>query len=92
MLQLTDADAVAVTDDHQILSHVGAGSNHHIPLTNFATGLTKLALSSGKISLAKTKEEIYCVHTDCPLKAAIVLPLKVQNKTVGTLKMYFTKF
>ncbi len=91
MLQLTDADAVAVTDDHHILSHVGAGSDHHIPQTNFATGLTKLALSSGKISVAKTKEEIFCFHTDCPLKAAIVLPLKVQNNTVGTLKMYFTE-
>lgn len=91
MLQLTDADAVAITDDHHILSHVGAGSNHHIPKTSFATGLTKQALSSGKISVARTKEEIYCFHTDCPLKAAIVLPLKVQNNTVGTLKMYYTE-
>lgn len=91
MLQLTDADAVAVTDDEQILAHVGAGSDHHIPKTTFATGLTKQALSSGKISVARTKEEIFCFHPDCPLRAAIVLPLKVQNTTVGTLKMYYTE-
>jgi len=35
-------------------------------------------------------QEIGCDHPDCPLEAAIVIPLKSQGKTVGTLKMYFT--
>ncbi|MFJ8256182.1 LytS/YhcK type 5TM receptor domain-containing protein [Peribacillus asahii] len=90
MLQLTDADAVAITDDRQILSHVGAGADHHILNMELATGLTKEVLESGRVAIAQVKEEIYCFQKDCPLQAAIVLPLKVQNKTVGTLKMYFT--
>lgn len=90
MLKLTDADAVSITDDRHVLSHVGAGSDHHIPQGNLATGLTKKALESGEIAITKLKENIYCFNENCPLEAAIVIPLKVQSKTVGTLKMYFT--
>ncbi|NYE08396.1 two-component system sensor histidine kinase LytS [Bacillus niacini] len=91
MLKLTDADAVSVTDDHQVLAHVGAALDHHIPKSKPETGLTKKVLESGKISIARSKKEILCVHHDCPLEAAIVLPLKVKNKIVGTLKMYYTE-
>jgi two-component system sensor histidine kinase LytS len=91
MLKLTDADAVSVTDDNQVLAHVGAASDHHIPKSKPETGLTKKVLESGKISVARSKKEILCVHNDCPLEAAIVLPLKVKNKIVGTLKMYYTE-
>jgi two-component system, LytTR family, sensor histidine kinase LytS len=91
MLKLTDADAVSVTDDNQVLAHVGAASDHHIPKSKPETGLTKKVLESGKISVARSKKEILCVHNDCPLEAAIVLPLKVKSKIVGTLKMYYTE-
>jgi len=91
MLKLTDADAVSITNDHQVLAHVGAASDHHIPMSKPETGLTKRVLENGKISIARSKKEILCVHNDCPLQSAIVLPLKVKNKIVGTLKMYYTE-
>lgn len=91
MLKLTDADAVAVTDNCQVLAHIGAASDHHIPKSNPLTGLTYRVLENRNISLARTKQEIACPHKDCPLEAAIVLPLKVKDKMVGTLKMYYTQ-
>ncbi|MGX6442917.1 LytS/YhcK type 5TM receptor domain-containing protein [Neobacillus sp. K501] len=91
MLKLTDADAVSVTDNLQVLAHVGAASDHHLPKGNLITGLTRMVLENGQISVARSKEEIYCVHHDCPLQAAIVLPLKVKTNIVGTLKMYYTR-
>jgi two-component system sensor histidine kinase LytS len=91
MLKLTDADAVAITDEQYVLAHMGAGSDHHLPMGKPVTGLTISALKSGKISVATTKDEIYCSYRNCPLEAAIILPLKVKNKTVGTLKMYYTR-
>lgn len=91
LLKVTNADAVAITDTHQVLSHVGAGADHHIPKGNLVTGLTKKVLESGRISTAKNKDEIFCIHRDCPLEGAIVLPLKVKNKVVGTFKMYYTQ-
>lgn len=91
MLKLTDADAVAITDEDKVLAHVGAESDHHIPEGELTTGLTKKVLETGRIAVAKSKEEIFCSHINCSLEAAIVLPLKIQNKTAGTLKMYFIK-
>lgn len=91
MLKLTNADAVSITDNHQVLSHVGAASDHHIPGRKPETGLTKKVLEEGLISIARSREEISCFHPQCSLEAAIVLPLKVKNETFGTLKMYYTK-
>ncbi|WP_088044623.1 sensor histidine kinase [Bacillus sp. EAC] len=87
--RLTNADAISITDHTQILAHIGAGSDHHKPLQSVATNLTKKALLQGEIILANSKEEIQCYHDDCPLQAAIVLPLKALNKTVGSLKLYY---
>ena len=54
-----------------------------------ATQLTKKVLEQGRMITAKSPEEIQCWKEDCPLHAAIVLPLSVHQKTVGTLKLYF---
>jgi two-component system, LytTR family, sensor histidine kinase LytS len=89
ILRLTGADAVAITDNHQVLAHVGVASDHHIINRKPETGLTKKVLENGEIAIAKSREEIACHHPQCPLEAAIVLPLKVKNKTFGTLKMYY---
>jgi len=91
ILKWTDADAISITDMNQVLAHAGAGSDHHVPLKGMSTQLTKNVLEQGRILKAHSREEIQCDHEHCPLQAAIVLPLKVHGKTVGTLKLYFTK-
>ncbi|PEJ51895.1 sensor histidine kinase [Bacillus sp. AFS002410] len=88
--KLTKADAISITDHYRVLAHVGAGSDHHEPMHSLATKLTKNVLEDGKIITATSKDEIQCSHSDCPLRAAIVLPLKALNKTVGSLKLYYT--
>ncbi|MGG1676257.1 LytS/YhcK type 5TM receptor domain-containing protein [Neobacillus sp. NRS-1170] len=90
ILKWTHADTISITDQTQVLAHVGAASDHHVPLGNMSTELTKTVLDEGRIIIAKSSEEIKCFDSNCPLKAAIVLPLKVHEKTVGTLKLYFT--
>lgn len=40
--------------------------------------------------MVKHKEEIGCHFPDCPLEAAIVVPLFVKSKVTGTFKLYFT--
>ncbi|UVI30130.1 sensor histidine kinase [Paenibacillus spongiae] len=90
ILRGTHADAISITDQHQVLAHIGAGSDHHIPMQSLSTQLTKNVLEQGRILKAKSREEIQCFHPNCTLQAAVVLPLKVHRKTVGTLKLYFT--
>jgi two-component system sensor histidine kinase LytS len=89
ILKWTNADAISITDKHKVLAHVGAGSDHHVPLGNMATQLTKNVLEQGRVVIAKNAEEIQCWKDHCPLHAAIVLPLKVHSQTVGVLKLYF---
>ncbi|WP_050183848.1 sensor histidine kinase [Domibacillus robiginosus] len=90
MLSLTKADAIAVTNTKSVLAHAGAGEDHHKPTAGFSTGLTKKVLQKGRVLTAKSREEIICTNSTCPLRAAVVLPLKVYGQTVGTLKLYFT--
>ncbi|MCP6559445.1 sensor histidine kinase, partial [Klebsiella pneumoniae] len=82
--------AVAITNRHDILAHVGAGSDHHVPQKASITDLSKTVIQSGKIKEAHSREEIGCHHPNCPLEAAIVIPLHIKDKVVGTLKLYFT--
>ncbi|MEQ6356936.1 sensor histidine kinase [Lysinibacillus sp. M3] len=82
-------EAVAITDTNGILAHVGVGEDHHVIHQEIITALTKRVLVEGRIITATSAKEINCPYEDCPLSAAIVLPLKVQHKTVGTLKLYF---
>ncbi len=88
ILEMTDLDAVAITDEHQILAHVGAEESHHKPNIPLLTAATRQALDSGEIVIASTKAEIGCKHTDCSLGSAIIVPLKRGEKTIGTLKLY----
>jgi two-component system sensor histidine kinase LytS len=86
----TKVSAISMTDNHQILAHVGAGDDHHIPELEVITELSKEVLRTGKMTIAHSKAEVGCSHPDCPLQAAIVIPLLSHQKIVGTLKMYFT--
>ncbi|WP_342472105.1 sensor histidine kinase [Metasolibacillus sp. FSL H7-0170] len=88
--QATGVVAVAITDQHGILAHVGEGADHHLTKQKIMTKLTYDVLKHGKIIKATKKGEISCPHKDCKLQAALVLPLQVHQQTVGTLKMYFT--
>lgn len=90
ILKWTNADAISITNRHEVLAHVGVGSDHHKPMKGMSTQLTKTVLEEGRIITAHKKDEIGCAEKDCPLKAAIVLPLLANNETVGSLKLYFT--
>lgn len=86
----TKVSAISITDSHQILAHVGAGSDHHIPEVEVITELSKKVLSTGDLTIAHHHDEIGCSFPNCPLEAAIVIPLVAHDNIVGTLKFYFT--
>lgn len=89
--EFTNFDAVGITDRVNVLAHIGAGEDHHLAGQVVLTDLSKHVISSGETKYAYHRKEIGCPHPDCPLASAIVLPLKVNNKTIGALKMYFNK-
>ncbi|UBH08705.1 sensor histidine kinase [Macrococcus armenti] len=87
---LMKVSAVSITNKTDILAHVGAGSDHHVPRKKIITDLSKQVIHSGEIKEAHSKREIGCTHPGCPLEGAIVIPLYVNNEVTGTLKLYFT--
>ena len=86
----TKVSAISITNNHKILAHVGAGSDHHIPEKDVITELSKQVLKTGEMAVAYSKVEVGCSHVECPLAAAIVIPLTSGKKITGTLKLYFT--
>ena len=87
----TGAAAVAVTDDSKILAHVGLGSDHHVGGEPIQTILTKQAMEKGEIRILRSAGEIKCTCKKCPLKSAIIVPLRENEKVIGTLKLYYAK-
>lgn len=83
-----DVAAVAITDDKEILAHKGIGEDHHVTGGNVQTEVTKDVIINGKHKIIVNKDDIQCTHLNCQLKSAIVVPLKEQDRVVGTLKLY----
>ncbi len=91
IIEMTDLDAVALTDEFRILAHVGAEQGHHHIGDAIKTFATKKALENGNIHVPATRQEIGCEYGKCKLGSAIIVPLKRRDRTVGTLKMYRLK-
>lgn len=85
----TSFDAVCITNQTKVLAFTGPGSDHHgdgrAPLTH----LTQQALATGQVMIARQRQEIGCPQPNCPLEAAVVVPLVVKGVTVGALKVYY---
>jgi len=83
--------AVSITDDKHILSFIGAGEDHHRAGQEFQTRATKEVIQKGRSVFLKSRDEIGCRVTDCPLQSAIIVPLKKGRTIIGALKFYGTK-
>lgn len=85
------ADAVAITDREYILAHVGKGEDHHIKGREIITKATKQVIKDGKIKTISDKGCIECSFKGCPLRSAIIVPLRERDEIIGTLKIYYTR-
>lgn len=91
ILAETGVAAVAVTGGHTILAHVGAGADHHLAGEPWQTLATRRAFESGTALFVPDREGIGCTDPDCPLRQAIVVPLRKGEAIVGCLKLYGSK-
>ncbi|MEW6188731.1 MAG: histidine kinase [Actinomycetota bacterium] len=85
----SDALAVALTDLNTVLAFTGGGKNHHRAGKPIMTKATRESLKYDETRILKSREEIGCPVLDCPLQAAIVVPLELRGKAVGALKFYY---
>lgn len=90
ILKNSDMNAISITNETQILAHVGVGTSHHLSGKEIYTKITKKAISTGSYVIANNKKEIECKEKNCKLQSAIVVPLYMNENVIGTLKLYKT--
>ena len=88
LLREINVDAVSLTNKEKVLAFAGEGKEYHLINEEIKTEATKRVLKEGELVIVG-QEEIRCEQPACPLRAAIIAPLKVKDETVGTLKFYF---
>lgn len=89
-LENSEAAAVAITDTDAILGFAGLGEDHHAVEGPILTRATREAIELNQHRILESKAEIGCPEQGCLLRAAIVVPLEMRGRAVGTLKFYYT--
>ena len=89
--EIAGVDAVAITNKTHILAHYGIASDHHLTGEPIKTKPAKTVLINGVYEIAIDQEAVGCSNPNCTLTSAIIAPLKIKSKTIGTLKLYHTK-
>lgn len=83
--------AVALTSVDKVLAHVGQGSDHHRPGMPVRTEATRQALHTGVTLFVRGQERIGCGQPGCPLRDAVIVPLRKGQTVLGSLKLYGAK-
>ena len=78
--RLLGSAAVAMTDTTSLLAWDGTGDEH----SGAALTTASTALATGRTSV----EQIGCADPDCPVRSAVVCPLVLDDRVVGTLTAY----
>jgi two-component system LytT family sensor kinase len=86
----TGVGAVGISDKQKILAFVGTGNDHHLPGLDIVSPQTKEAIRDNKVLFADGVNEFFqCALSDnCPLGSTLIVPLRVDNEVVGTIKLY----
>lgn len=85
---LLGGDSVAITDLERVLAFVGPGSDHHTVGDAPQTESSARVLARGKTTVVRSKAKLGCANQRCPLSSAVIVPLAIGKRVVGTLKVY----
>jgi two-component system LytT family sensor kinase len=77
---LTGAGAVALADTEELLAFDGLGGDHH----HAGDELASLA-GAVRDDRLRVEPRLQCAHPGCPLRSAIVAPIAVRERRIGTL-------
>ncbi|MFZ5966704.1 MAG: LytS/YhcK type 5TM receptor domain-containing protein [Bacillota bacterium] len=88
--EMTEFNAVTLTDREKIIAHAGLATDRHRVGGKIITDTTADVLRTGKTIVMDSCTEMTCDYPDCPLQSAIVLPLRENEVIVGTMKLYKT--
>ncbi|MFC3885461.1 LytS/YhcK type 5TM receptor domain-containing protein [Bacillus songklensis] len=81
------ADAVAITDTHNVLAYVGFGEERYKIGQEIISDLTKSAIHSGKITISRKVAD----HNTPQIQYLLIMPFEERGEVTGTLKIYYRK-
>ncbi|XBS68691.1 sensor histidine kinase [Acerihabitans sp. KWT182] len=79
------ADAVAITNEHNILAYVGVGAEFYNIGHEIISEMTKESIQSGKITIKNNDE----AERTPQIHSLIIIPLWEKGVVTGTLKIYY---
>ena len=85
---ITNMDAVAVTDREKIIAFIGAGADHHTAGQAIVGQATREALQNGQVVVHKNEGIRECPQLSCPLRSSVIAPLMAHGKAIGTIKLF----
>ncbi|MCZ7663656.1 MAG: histidine kinase [Thermoleophilia bacterium] len=80
--------AVSICDAERVLAFVGEGADHHAVGGPILTHLTLETLNTGVVRAVRGQDAVGCPVSGCPLRSAIVAPLRSSRHIAGCLKFY----
>src|SRR5690625_7194110 len=78
-------------NEYYVIAHVVLSSNNNKTKQGIITDLSKKAIRDKETKIAYSKKDIECSHEDCPLEAAIIVPIISAEEDIGLIKFYFKK-
>jgi two-component system, LytTR family, sensor kinase len=81
------ADAVAITDNHNVLAYVGFGEERYVTGQEIISDLTKEAIRTGKSII---RNQIADDQTP-QIHSLLIVPFEEHGEVTGTLKIYYRK-
>jgi LytS/YehU family sensor histidine kinase len=92
--EIAQVAAVSITDCDKQLAYIGVGCDRHHPGDKILTEATREVIRTNHHKIVQTQQELNCPlsdNCDCPLAAAVIVPLVCRGNVVGTFKLYETK-
>lgn len=86
--EMTEFDAVTLTDREKILAHVGQGTFRHEVGAPVLTSLTEYVLETGCPKVVDDCHETCDQRSQCNLHSALALPITDGDVVLGTIKLY----
>lgn len=85
----TGVGAVAITDTRTVLAFEGLGAEHHAVGVELGEEC-RATISHGEVRfLDGAREPFRCPHSQtCPLGSVLVIPLRVDDEVIGTIKLF----
>ncbi|WP_062350536.1 LytS/YhcK type 5TM receptor domain-containing protein [Bacillus kwashiorkori] len=83
--------AVSIADYEVVLAHKGLGEEHHKMGDKILPPFARKVIEQKNMQVILGKNDIMCPNKNCPLEAAIVIPIIEDNEVTYLISFYYRK-